>query len=83
MSGGDKEELLDESFWRWGDLHPEVAEITGGSFKRRQPPEINGSGYCVRTLEAALWALNSTSSFRDGALRVVNLGGDADTTGAV
>jgi len=63
--------------------HPEIAEVAGGSFRRRQPPEIKGSGYCVRTLEAALGALSSTASFREGALRVVNLGDDADTTGAV
>jgi ADP-ribosyl-[dinitrogen reductase] hydrolase len=37
----------------------------------------------VRTLEAALWAFYKTDTFRDGALMVVNLGDDADTTGAV
>ena len=35
------------------------------------------------TLEAALWAFHGSENFRDGALRVVNLGDDADTTGAV
>jgi ADP-ribosylglycohydrolase len=37
----------------------------------------------IHTLEAALWAFHSTDSFREGALKVVNLGEDADTTGAV
>jgi ADP-ribosylglycohydrolase len=37
----------------------------------------------VHTLEAALWAFARAKDFRDGALRVVNLGEDADTTGAV
>jgi len=83
VTGREKEDLLGEGFWRWGDLHPEIAEIASGSFRRRQPPTINGSGYCVRTLEAALWGLSGTTSFREGALRVVNLGDDADTTGAV
>jgi ADP-ribosylglycohydrolase len=83
VSGASKDELLDEAFWRWGELDPEVDEVARGSFKRRQPPEIMGTGYCVRTLEAALWALHWTGSFREGALRVVNLGDDADTTGAV
>lgn len=83
VSGHEKEGLLGEGFWRWGELHPEIAEIASGSFRRRQPPEINGRGYCVRTLEAALWALSGTSTFKEGALRVVNLGDDADTTGAV
>ena len=37
----------------------------------------------IHTLEAALWAFHTTDTFRDGALKVVNLGEDADTTGAV
>ena len=34
-------------------------------------------------IEAALWAFHHGSDFRDGALLAVNLGDDADTTGAV
>lgn len=37
----------------------------------------------VRSLEAALWAFHHSSSFEEGALKAVNLGDDADTTGAV
>lgn len=62
---------------------PQVQEIAGGSFKVRQPPRIRGSGYVIHTLEAALWAFHHTDNFQDGALKVVNLGEDADTTGAV
>ena len=82
-NGTTKDELLDDGFWRFGELHPEIAEIAAGSFKHRQPPKIEGSGYVVRSLEAALWALDRTDDFRDGALLAVNLGDDADTTGAV
>lgn len=64
-------------------LHPEIAQIAAGSFKERQPPQIKGSGYVVRSLEAALWAFYHTENFRDGALLAVNLGDDADTTGAI
>lgn len=42
-----------------------------------------GSGYVVESMQAALWAFSTTSSFRDGALAAVNLGDDADTTGAI
>lgn len=70
-------------YWEKHPLVPEVAEIAAGSFARREPPEIRGSGYVVRSLEAALWALHRTDSFEDGALVAVNLGEDADTTGAV
>jgi ADP-ribosyl-[dinitrogen reductase] hydrolase len=34
-------------------------------------------------LEAALWAFYRSESFREGALLPVNLGDDADTTGAI
>ena len=83
VGGAGKEELLDEGFWRWGELHPEIEEIARGSFKRKEPPEIRGSGFVVRSLEAALWALAQSDSYREGALLAVNLGDDADTTGAV
>ena len=35
------------------------------------------------TLEAAVWSLATTGSFRDALLKAVNLGDDADTVGAV
>jgi ADP-ribosyl-[dinitrogen reductase] hydrolase len=37
----------------------------------------------VRSLEAALWAFHDATDFRAAVLRAVNLGDDADTTGAV
>ena len=64
-------------------LTGKVAAIAAGSFRTKKRPEIRGSGYVIHTLEAALWAFHSTESFREGALKVVNLGEDADTTGAV
>jgi len=47
------------------------------------PPPIEGTGYVVKSLEAALWAFYHSESFREGCLLAVNLGDDADTTGAV
>ncbi len=64
-------------------LHPAVDEVAQGSFRRRQPPQIRGSGYVVHSLEAALWAFHDAVDFRQAVLRAVNLGEDADTTGAV
>jgi ADP-ribosyl-[dinitrogen reductase] hydrolase len=37
----------------------------------------------VKSLEAALWAFHDNDNFRDGCLLAVNLGDDADTTGAI
>ncbi len=64
-------------------LHPDVEEVAAGSYKHRQPPEIKGSGFVVRSLEAALWALHNTDTWEEGALAAVNLGDDADTTAAI
>ena len=89
LQGMSKDQLSAPGFspvpglWEHQPLSPEVNEIAQGSFRRRNPPEIRGSGYVVHTLEAALWAFHHGDDYRDGCLRVVNLGDDADTTGAV
>lgn len=57
--------------------------VINGSYKHLNPPEIKGSGYVLKTFEAALWAFYNSNSFEEGCLKVVNLGEDADTTGAV
>lgn len=45
--------------------------------------QVPTTGYIRNTIGVAWWGLLNTSSFQEGALRVVNLGGDADTNGAV
>ncbi len=45
--------------------------------------EIYSSGYVLSTLEAALWCLFKTDSYKDAVLTAVNLGEDTDTVGAV
>ncbi len=64
-------------------LHPKIQAVATGSYREKQPPEIKGSGYSPPALEAALWALYTTSSWEQGALAAVNLGDDADTTAAI
>lgn len=64
-------------------LHPDVAAVAAGSFQHKRPPHIRGSGWVVASLEAALWAFHDAVDFRQAVLRAVNLGDDADTTGAV
>jgi len=89
LHGASKEALLSDVYepepgvWVKAPLAPRIAEIASGSFIRRDPPEIRGTGHVVKTLEAALWAFHRSSSFREGALLAINLGDDADTTGAV
>ncbi len=85
----DKKVLLSKrycpipDYWNDHPLAPEIDEIASGSFKDRKPAEIAGTGYVVHSLEAALWAFYNSSSFKEGCLRAVNLGDDADTTGAI
>jgi len=89
MQGIDRDEVLDANWKGLRDLrevhafHREIADVAEGSFRRKQPPEIVGSGYVVKSLEAALWAFHDARDFREAVLRAVNLGDDADTTGAV
>ncbi len=89
LSGLPKAQILNNDYepaMRHFLAHPltgKVAAIARGSFAVKDPPQIRGSGYVIHTLEAALWAFHGTDNFRDGALKVVNLGEDADTTGAV
>jgi hypothetical protein len=44
---------------------------------------ISSSGYVVHTLEAALWAVARSTSFREAILTAANLGHDADTVAAI
>ncbi len=89
LADADKDQLLCERFspvpgsWQACPLTPEIDAVAAGSFRRKEPPEIRGTGYVVASLEAALWAFAKGGTFREGALLAVNLGDDADTTGAV
>lgn len=69
--------------WDEEPLAPRIDGIAAGSFLTKEPPQIRGSGYVVESLEAALWAFSWSSSFEEGLPLAVNLGDDADTTGAV
>ena len=64
-------------------LHPLILAVANGSFREKTPPAIRGSGWVVQSLEAALWAFHDASNFEEAVLKGVNLGDDADTTGAI
>ena len=89
LRGVGKETLLSTSYcpevgrWKKYSLAERIAEVANGSFKRREPPEIKGTGYVVESMEAALWAFHKSHDFREGALLAANLGDDADTTAAI
>ena len=55
--------------------------VEDSPYKTRE--DVNNSGWAVSTLDAALWAFNTTESFEEGLIAAVNLGGDSDSIGAV
>jgi ADP-ribosylglycohydrolase len=89
LAGDTKEHLLSpgyapvEGLWELQPLTPAVQEISSGSYQRMQPPLIRGGGLTTESLEAALWAFYHSTSYEEGVLLAVNLGDDADSTGAV
>jgi len=45
--------------------------------------EVRSGGFVLETLQAALWSCARHDDFEETVVEAVNLGGDADTTGAV
>ena len=53
------------------------------SLDKLSEDHIKSSGYVIHTLEAVIWCLLQTKSYKECVLRAVNLGGDTDTVAAV
>lgn len=89
VNGEPKDTLLSElytpvpNYWQNNPLTNKIKDIASGSYKIKKEPDIQGIGYVVKSIEAALWSFYNTNNFKDGALLAVNLGDDADTTGAI
>ena len=83
IAGQPADEVLAAGFWRFGDLHPQVAAVAAGSWRGKDASQVRGTGFCVDALEAAIWAVEGAADYRDAILRAANLGDDADTTAAI
>ncbi|WP_351090088.1 ADP-ribosylglycohydrolase family protein, partial [Shewanella sp. S1-49-MNA-CIBAN-0167] len=71
-------------YWEQNPLCDSVLKlIKEEQYKNKKAKDIRASGYVMHTLEAVLWAFFHSDSFETGALLAVNLGEDADTTGAI
>lgn len=68
---------------RYSFQQQKVQALANGDFLEKTYEGIVGSGYCIQSLEAALWCFFNTNSFEEAVLAAVNLGDDADTTGAI
>lgn len=64
-------------------LESETAGAIEGGWRGLHRDAIEGLGYVVRSLQAAVWAVARTTNFRSAVLLAANLGNDADTTAAV
>lgn len=89
LYGEEKAQILSPNYtpadraWEKNPLAESIRQISHGSYKDKSRNEIKSTGYVVASLEAALWAFHNTESFEEGAILAVNLGGDADTIGAI
>ena len=63
------------------EYYDRLRDLAG--FAALPPEKIRSSGYVVDALEAAVWSLANTSSFKEALLKAVNLGDDSDTVGAI
>lgn len=52
-------------------------------FDRLCETEIKSTGYIVDSLEASIWCVLTTKSYKECVLKAVNLGKDTDTVGAI
>jgi ADP-ribosyl-[dinitrogen reductase] hydrolase len=80
IAGLSKDDVLRSRFWLG---LPELKGLAAGHWIDKSRDEISSSGYVLTTLEAALWCTYRTTSFEEALILAVNLGGDADTIGAV
>jgi ADP-ribosyl-[dinitrogen reductase] hydrolase len=81
LAGRAKEEVL---FGDGGFRGAEkIAALARGAYRDLDVDTIAGTGYVVKSLEAALWCFFHTHTFADAVLKAANLGDDADTTAAV
>lgn len=81
LSGHRKAALLSGISGEW--RHDSIRQLAAGGFTEKPSSDLRGSGYCVESLEAALWCFFNTGSYPEAVLAAANLGDDADTTAAI
>ena len=90
LKGADKAKVLSEienAAVLFDGIYPEESDHFEWAFHKKlaskSADDISSSGYVVHTLEAALWCLLTTNSYKECVLKAVNLGEDTDTVAAV
>ena len=90
LRGADKAQIpstIEKASVLFDGIYPEESDYYEWAFYKKlttkTEDEISGSGYVVNTLEAALWCLLTTNSYKECILKAVNLGEDTDTVAAI
>ena len=68
---------------RDGAFTDAISKIVAGSWRAKPRARINSSGYVCHSLEAALWSVARSGTYKQAVLTAANLGDDADTTAAI
>ncbi|MCK5863400.1 MAG: ADP-ribosylglycohydrolase family protein [Candidatus Hydrogenedentes bacterium] len=82
LAGASKSEtaLADSKTFTGDDA---IIAIAQADYLQKEISEIRGTGYVVKSLEAAMWCFMKTETFNEAVLMAANLGDDADTTAAI
>lgn len=62
---------------------PLFKRLLSAAFTGLNETEIHSGGYVIHSLEASLWCLLNTATYREAVEMAVNLGEDTDTTAAI
>lgn len=81
LKGKSKEDILLNH--QYVAHSPKVIALAQGAYLNKLEKDINGTGYVIASLEAALWCFARTNSYQEAVLAAANLGDDADTTAAI
>ena len=92
-------ELINSLVWQDKELSFEELLQIGNKYDNRIKPYLETArnrlledfelddeqtmGYTLKTMGCAIWCLSHVNSFKEGLLKIVNAGGDADTNAAV
>ena len=89
LNGVSKDKLLSDNYSPVKDYYQqhllcdELRNLASGDYKTKQEGDIDSTGFVIDALKAALWSFYHTDTYAEGLLKAVNLGGDADTVGAI
>jgi ADP-ribosyl-[dinitrogen reductase] hydrolase len=82
MTTGVRDAALDRALAECRDAPGHIRKRMGVAAGKSRA-ELNPTGYVLDTVDCAIWSLMNSYSFEEALIEAVNLGGDADTTGAV